>query len=74
MPDNQPCDLVSQREIERSAVVDRSGGPQQELRALREPADLLVVAAGGPAGGFGAIIPPWLGSKAQAVTHVIDEW
>ena len=61
---------MSQREIERSAVVDRSGGPQQELRALREPADLLVVAAG----GFGAIIPPWLGSKAQAVTHVIDEW
>ena len=32
-------------------------------RALRSPDDLLVVAAGGPAGGFGAIIPPWYGTK-----------
>ena len=30
--------------------------------------DLLVIAAGGPAGGFGAIIPPWLGAKSRAVT------
>ena len=58
----------------KSKIVDRSGGPHQEFRALREPSDLLVVAAGGPAGGFGAIIPPWLGSKAQAVTQVIDAW
>ena len=29
---------------------------------------LLVVAAGGPAGGFGAVIPPWLGNKSYAVT------
>ena len=33
--------------------------------ALESPAQLLVVAAGGPAGGFGAIIPPWLGHKAE---------
>src|SRR5262249_56819243 len=59
--------------VGKRAIVDRGGGPQQEFRALREPADLLVVAAGGPAGGFGAIIPPWLGSRSQAVTHVIDE-
>jgi hypothetical protein len=37
-----------------------------------ESADqLLVVAAGGPAGGFGAIIPPWLGNKSHAVTMAI---
>src|SRR5712671_6276750 len=30
--------------------------------ALESPDHLLVVAAGGPAGGFGAIIPPWMGS------------
>ena len=60
--------------VGKRTIVDRSGGPQQEFRALREPADLLVVAAGGPACGFGAIIPPWLDSRAQAVTHVIDEW
>lgn len=36
--------------------------------ALGGPEDLLVVAAGGPAGGFGAIIPPWLGPKSRAVT------
>jgi hypothetical protein len=40
--------------------------------ALRSPDDLLVVAAGGPAGGFGAILPPWYGIKSLAVTKGID--
>lgn len=40
----------------------------REYAALGEPDDLLVVAAGGPAGGFGAVIPPWLGGKSKAVT------
>jgi hypothetical protein len=39
--------------------------------ALRSPDDLLVVAAGGPAGGFGAVIPPWMGSRSHAVTAAI---
>jgi hypothetical protein len=39
--------------------------------ALTSPEHLLVVAAGGPAGGFGAVIPPWLGHKSQAVTMAI---
>ena len=39
--------------------------------ALPEPEDLLVIAAGGPAGGFGAVIPPWLGPKSRAVTAAI---
>ena len=39
--------------------------------ALREPDDLLVIAAGGPAGGFGAIIPPWYGKKSLAVTTAL---
>ena len=39
--------------------------------ALNSPEHLLVVAAGGPAGGFGAIIPPWMGSKTKAVTAAI---
>ena len=36
--------------------------------ALPDPDHLLVIAAGGPAGGFGAVIPPWLGHKSRAVT------
>ncbi len=36
--------------------------------ALEAPDQLLVIAAGGPAGGFGAVIPPWLGRKSCAVT------
>jgi len=43
----------------------------REYCALREPDDLLVVAAGGPAGGFGAILPPWYGKKSLAVTSSI---
>ena len=39
--------------------------------ALEAPDQLLVVAAGGPAGGFGAVIPPWLGHKSRAVTEPI---
>ena len=39
--------------------------------ALDGPDQLLIVAAGGPAGGFGAIIPPWLGDKSRAVTEPI---
>ncbi len=57
--------------VGKGNIVDRSGGPNQEFTALRSPDDLLVVAAGGPAGGFGAIIPPWLGSKAQAATQAL---
>jgi hypothetical protein len=40
--------------------------------ALRSPDDLLVVAAGGPAGGFGAVIPPWYAEKSLAVTVRIE--
>src|SRR5262245_26174932 len=39
--------------------------------ALASPDDLLVVAAGGPAGGFGAVIPPWMGSKTRAINAAI---
>jgi hypothetical protein len=39
--------------------------------ALDSPDQLLVVAAGGPAGGFGAVIPPWFGHKSYAVTEPI---
>jgi hypothetical protein len=58
--------------VGKAAIVHRGGGPDQEFTALRSPDDLLVVAAGGPAGGFGAVIPPWFGAKAQAVTQVIE--
>jgi hypothetical protein len=40
-------------------------------RALRTPDDLLVIAAGGPAGGFGAVLPPWFGAKSLAVTTAV---
>ncbi len=48
-----------------SVVRDRG---DTEYAALDSPAQLLVVAAGGPAGGFGAVIPPWLGTKSRAVS------
>ena len=43
----------------------------REYAGLRGPEDLLVIAAGGPAGGFGAVISPWYGSKSDAVTLAI---
>ena len=53
----------------KGAVVRDRGA--REYAALTAPEDLLVVAAGGPAGGFGAVIPPWLGEKSRAVTVAI---
>lgn len=48
-----------------AAVGDKADRVQH---ALPDPDHLLVVAAGGPAGGFGAVIPPWLGTRSRAVT------
>ena len=53
-------------EVGKAAAIGEKG--DREYLALPEPEALLVVAAGGPAGGFGAIVPPWLGHKSRAVT------
>ena len=55
------------RSVGKAAVAGRKD-EERVYRALRSPEDLLVIAAGGPAGGFGAIIPPWYGKKSLAVT------
>ncbi|HTC10916.1 MAG TPA: hypothetical protein VK726_19290 [Acetobacteraceae bacterium] len=53
-------------EVGKRAVVRDQA--DTEYAALESPDRLLIVAAGGPAGGFGAVIPPWLGNKSIAVT------
>jgi hypothetical protein len=58
--------------VGKGKLVERGRGPDQEFTALRSPDDLLVVAAGGPAGGFGAVIPPWLGTWSHAVTKAVS--
>lgn len=58
------------RNVGKAAVAGRKD-EDKVYRALRTPDDLLVVAAGGPAGGFGAILPPWYGNKSLAVTCAI---
>ena len=54
------------------AVVAARKDENAVYRALRSPDDLLVIAAGGPAGGFGAIVPPWYGKNSLAVTVAIE--
>ena len=56
-------------DVGKGAVVRDRG--ESIYNALQSPEHLLVIAAGGPAGGFGAIIPPWLGHKTKAVTVAI---
>ena len=53
-------------EVGKDSVVRDRG--DSEYPAMESPDQLLVIAAGGPAGGFGAVIPPWLGHKSRAVT------
>jgi hypothetical protein len=60
------------RTVGKSAVAGRKN-EDRVYTALRSPDDLLVVAAGGPAGGFGAIVPPWFGKMSLAVTVAIDD-
>lgn len=50
------------------AAVVTDANRDHEYGALHSPDDLLIVAAGGPAGGFAAVIPPWFGNKSRAVT------
>ena len=56
-------------EVGKGAVVRGRG--DRVHTALESSDHLLVVAAGGPAGGFGAVIPPWMGSRTKAVTAAI---
>ena len=55
------------RTVGKAAIAGRKD-ESRVYTALRSPDDLLIVAAGGPAGGFGAVIAPWNGSKGVAVT------
>ncbi len=56
--------------VGKRAVVS-DGNRDREYRALPSPEHLVVIAGGGDAGGFAAIIPPWLGPKSAAVTVAI---
>jgi hypothetical protein len=59
------------RTVGKAAVV-APGDEDRVQAALRTPDDLLVVGAGGPAGGFGAVVAPWYGAKSLAVTRRVD--
>ncbi len=59
------------RAVGKGAVAGRKDEDRVHC-ALRSPDDLLVIAAGGPAGGFGAVVPPWYGKKSLAVTTPIE--
>ncbi len=58
------------RSVGKAAIAARRD-LEREYCALRSPDDLLVVSAGGPAGGFAAIVPPWYGNKSLAVTREV---
>jgi hypothetical protein len=58
------------RGVGKGAVVGRKGNDVHT--ALRSPDDLLVVAAGGPAGGFGALVPPWYAERSLATTVRVE--
>jgi len=58
------------RAVGKSAIAPRQD-EAEVYTALRSPDDLLVVAAGGPAGGFAAVVPPWYGRKSLAITRQI---
>lgn len=60
------------RDVGKAAIAGRKD-EDRVYKALRSPDDLLVIAAGGPAGGFGVIAPPWYGKKSLAVTKAVTQ-
>ena len=60
------------RDVGKAAIAGRDD-EDKVYRAFRSPDDLLIVAAGGPAGGFGAIVPPWYGKNSLAVTMPVTQ-
>ncbi len=60
------------RDVGKGAIAGRKD-EEKAYSALRTPDDLLVVAAGGNAGAFGVIAPPWYGKKSLAVTMPVSD-
>ncbi len=57
-----------------NGLPDSSIAPQDAeaaVRYLATPDELLIVTAGGKAGGFSAIIPPWAGGDSRPATRAI---
>ena len=54
------------------AVVHQIAAPNMLLQySLHRQVAEAEMTSSGPAGGFGAVIPPWMGSKTKAVTAAI---
>jgi len=68
--DNAVVRRADWERVGKAAVVNHRNR-EDEHRALPSPDHLLVISAGGEAGGFAAVIPPWLGPKSAAVTTAI---
>lgn len=55
----------------------RAGKPwgfaEESLPAAGSAESIMVLTAGGEGGGWGAILPPWLGKSTRAVTRIIAE-
>lgn len=56
-------------DVGKGSIVGENG--DREYRAFPDEDHVLVIAAGGPACGFGLVIPPWLGHKSRAVTVAV---
>ncbi len=64
----------SREELVRAGRLDstEASGASQRYIAVTDPEDILVVAAGGDAGGYSVVIPGWSGRlHSQAVTRMI---
>ena len=68
--DNAVVHRYDWERVGKAAVVNERNRDFR-YRALPSPDHLLVIAAGGEAGGFAAVIPPWLGPKSAATTAAI---
>lgn len=66
---------VHERAIVTRDAFERAGKtwpwPEAALPVAQSAEALMVMTAGGDAGGMGAVVPPWLGKSSRAVTRAI---
>ena len=67
--------VYDRAKVTREAI-ERAGKPwpwqQDALSVPASPEAIMVLVAGGNAGGMGAVVPPWLGKASRAVTRRIE--
>ncbi len=64
---------VTREELWRAGRSKKPRGPGKPFLAVGRPDDILLLTGGSDAGGFSAVLPPWVGGSSMAVTKRVAD-